>query len=201
MPLLLAVAIAAVLGGCGGSSGEGGRDRALIVQVARGRPIVVCDLDGTIALGGGLVKELFGGAAAGRAAPGSAVALKRLAATHSVVYLTARAELFRAESEAFLRREGYPEGPLDPVSRVALKIRRLRRLRAERPELAWGLGDRWSDAEAYGRVGMRTILIDPGAAEAVVRRRNRRETVVRSWKSVPSVIGVEAEGGGAASDG
>lgn len=133
------------------------------------RPVLVCDVDHTLYDGSGLTAIRDGGFNAARVLTGSPAALARLAERYAIVYLSARDERLRERTEAFLRDGGFPPGPLllwtlegDPVSRAALKSRRLRELRAVWPWLAWGIGDRDSDLRAYRSVGLDTVLIAPG---------------------------------------
>lgn len=177
----------------------GARREAVAYSWAKGTPVIVCDIDGTIYFGGdwggGAGGEFAGIANPENAAPGASVALKELSRDFGIVYLTAREEVFRGKTEQFLRMAGFPPGPLvmwdatqDPVSRAALKKRRLRRLMADWPEVVWGIGDRWSDVEAYRAVGCGVVLIDRGQSEEVQTRVEGQEYAVRGWKEIAALI-------------
>lgn len=165
-----------------------------VFALERGLPAIVCDVDHTIDAAGSVAALMSAAGEAGKPVDGSREALAELAESYSIIYLTARAEPLWAKTEAFLRREAFPDGPLlgwrmgqDPVSRATLKTRRLRELEAVWPTARWGIGDKASDEEAYRAAGLGSILLEPAAAEPV------RQVAdfcwrVRSWRDAVALI-------------
>lgn len=167
-------------------------ERHDVFALERGKPAIVCDVDHTIDAAGSM--RALVGSDAGRPVAGSVEALHALAKDHAIVYLTARAEPLWERTEAFLVREGFPAGPIlgwrmaeDPVSRIALKRRRLRELEDVWPAARWGIGDKASDEAAYRAAGLGSILLDPEADDAVVTTGKHRWRA-RSWPDIVSLI-------------
>lgn len=141
-------------------------------SVAPSRPVIVSDIDGTLSSMAGWKVPFLGERA--EAYPGAAELLRELAETHTLVYLSARDESFRAGSRAFLSRHAFPPGPLllnswgldKPEQREQLrpgrhgefKARVLRSLKERGLTLAFGLGDKETDAEAYEAVDLRSLI-------------------------------------------
>ena len=157
-------------------------------------PAIVCDVDHTIDAAGSLEALLSSEEESGTAVAGSVGALQDLASSYSIIYLTARSGPLWKKTEAFLRRERFPDGALlgwrlseDPVSRTALKKRRLRELDAVWPTARWGIGDKASDEAAYRAAGLGSILLEPTAAEAV-RKVADYCWRARSWDDVVALI-------------
>lgn len=136
------------------------------------RPVIVSDIDGTLSDMAGWKVPLLGDRA--DAFPDAAELLRDLARTHAIVYLSARDESFRASSRAFLSRHAFPPGPIllnswgidRPDQREQLlpgrhgefKARVLASLQERGLSLAFGLGDKETDAEAYEAVGLRSLI-------------------------------------------
>jgi LNS2-like protein (lipin/Ned1/Smp2) len=136
------------------------------------RPVVICDIDGTLSDMGGLRVPVSGWRA--KAFPGAPELLRDLAKTHAIVYLTARDQSFRAASQGFLRKHDFPLGPLLlnswgldkgsqreqllPSRHGRFKLKVLQRLQARGLKLALGIGDKPGDAEAYEGAGVRSFI-------------------------------------------
>ena len=125
-------------------------------------PIVVVDLDHTV-VGSGFAWVLLGDA---KPMPGAGIVMQRLAAKHTVVYLTHRPDFLGTLSKRWLTDNGFPLGPVLTSSIGTLvagsgpyKSARLEALKRAFPNLALGIGDKPSDAKVYVEVGMRAILI------------------------------------------
>lgn len=123
-----------------------------------------------------------------RPLPGARDALAELAGRHRVVYLTARDHVYRGKTRAWLRSNGFPEGPLYPRAGTRFwscrskrhKLARLGELRASWTRIRAGVGDLPSDAEAYAAHAIPPILIAP-------RRPSRLPdgaVWVRSWPEI-----------------
>lgn len=136
------------------------------------RPVVICDIDGTLSDMSGLRVPVSGWRA--KAFPGAPELLRALAKTHAVVYLTARDQSFRAASLGFLRKHDFPLGPLLlnswgldrgsqreqflPSRHGRFKLQVLERLQARGLKLVMGIGDKPGDAEAYEGAGIRSLI-------------------------------------------
>jgi len=125
-------------------------------------PMVIVDLDKTI-VASGFHTVLIGDP---KPMPASAGVLKKLARTHTIVYLTHRPDYFGAKSKQWLGANEYPTGPLllSSISGFlkgsgAYKADVLRDLVRRFRNIKTGIGDKVSDAIAYHENGMRSFLI------------------------------------------
>jgi len=125
-------------------------------------PIVIVDLDKTL-VASGFHTVLIGDP---KPMPASAGVLKKLARTHTVVYLTHRPDYFGLKSKQWLWENDYPKGPLllSSISGFlkgsgAYKTEVLRDLTGRFRNIKTGIGDKVSDAIAYHENGMRSFLI------------------------------------------
>jgi len=125
-------------------------------------PMALVDLDRT------LVATGFQTVLVGDAQPmaGSADVMARLAREHTIVYLTHRPDYFTIKSKAWLRRHGYPRGPvlLSSISGFlagsgTYKTQAIADLRKRFTALGVGIGDKPSDALAYHANGLGSVLI------------------------------------------
>ena len=126
--------------------------------------IAVVDLDKTVVASG------FHTVLLGNPEPmaGSVDVLKRVAADHTIVYLTHRPDYFGPKSKAWLWASGYPRGPvlLSSVSSFlkgsgTYKSDMIRGMKDTFPQVEIGIGDKFSDVEAYHANGLTSILILP----------------------------------------
>ena len=125
-------------------------------------PIIVCDLDDTVIVADAL--RIVPNAA--RALPGSLQVLTQLARDHTIVYLTFRPGPVALRTKSWLASHGYPRGPLlvpDALDLVfgnrRYKSRRLQQITCRFDNVAYGIGDKISDVEAYDENGVSGILI------------------------------------------
>lgn len=136
------------------------------------KPVAVVDIDGTIS---DLPdwKVPFSGARA-PTFPGAPQLLADLAATHQIVYLTARDDSFDAQTRPFLARHGFPAGPviyndlglstigeirqLFPSEHGPFKLRKLQELLARGIKVEVGIGNAETDAFAYEGAGIASYL-------------------------------------------
>ena len=124
--------------------------------------MLIVDLDKTI-VASGFHTVLIGDP---KPMPASAGVLKKLARTHTVVYLTHRPDYFGAKSKKWLWENDFPKGPLllSSISGFlkgsgAYKADVLRDLVKRFRNIKTGIGDKVSDAIAYHDNGMRSFLI------------------------------------------
>ena len=126
------------------------------------RRLMVVDLDKTL-VASGFYTVLVGDP---EPTGDSARVLNKFAERFAVIYLTHRPDLFAASSKDWLRRHGYPAGPLLSSSLSSFfegsekyKTGRLSQLKKEFPNLKLGIGDKFSDARAYAANGMTAYII------------------------------------------
>ncbi len=133
----------------------------LVVARSRDTPIVVIDLDHTI-VDAGFFRVLLGGA---KPMDRSLEVTKRIAKEYTVVYLTQRPEVLTRKSKLWLVKHGYPAGPIMlSAGKVFLdsgrfKTGKLKALRRAYPNVRFGIGDKFSDTEAYVANGLKAYLI------------------------------------------
>jgi len=134
----------------------------LVCCPEKNRELMVVDLDKTL-VASGFSTVLLGDP---MPVPDSVRILNKFAQRFTLIYLTHRPDLFAASSKDWLRKHGYPPGPLLLSSLSSFfegsekyKTGRLSRLKKEFPNLTLGIGDKFSDARAYAANGMAAYLI------------------------------------------
>ena len=151
------------------------------------RRTLVVDVDGTICDASGLA-VLTKPSSDLRERDGSAAALRALASTFDVVYLTGRDDALLARTREWLDLREFPHGPilvrnlgLFTLSARRYKARVLDDLRREFT-LSAGVGDREEDAKAYLAAGMIAILV--GDEDDVPKGASK----VASWSDVARLL-------------
>lgn len=164
-------------------------------------PFVVIDLDRTI-VQSGFWRVLLGGA---KVAPDSVEVVNRIAGQYAVIYLTHRPDLLTSRSKSWLREHGYAPGPLLVSDLGAafgdsgrFKTAKLAAIREAFPNVAIGIGDRVSDAQAYAANGLTAYLLVRYKSKPQDMRRlagqirqlggNGRIQVVSGWREVEAGI-------------
>lgn len=96
----------------------------------------------------------------------SVAALRGLGPDFHIVYLTGRPRFLLEKTRAWLRERGFPEGPVVTAKGVremfspgSFKERKLEGLRGDWPHLLIGIGDKASDANAYGANDMLSLIV------------------------------------------
>ncbi len=161
---------------------------------------VVVDLDHTV-VDAGLDEVLLGDP---DPLPDAAAVLTDLARQQHVLYLTHRPEFLRSRSKRFLKKWGFPEGPLLMCTldewasgSESFKTGELDRLLALFPNITLGVGDRISDGVAYRGNGLDCfIIVQPQkltAAQRVVLADqlevlDDQAQVVTSWDQIRAVL-------------
>jgi hypothetical protein len=118
--------------------------------------------------------------------PGAVKALRELAVTYRIIYLSARDEILYEKTRAWLEKKGFPEGPVFcrdfhlGDKQEAFKERFIADLKKHYPNVSVGVGDQPSDAHAYLNNGLRTFLIQKKESGAAPKG----AVVVRSWQEV-----------------
>lgn len=161
---------------------EGDPAPLLVEVVPPDRPVLVADIDGTLANVHQVV-HAFRDNAAIRPHEGAAATLTALQTRYSILYLTARDHIFRAKTLDWLRANGFPEAPVLvrrrrfwSQSAARHKRERLAEL-ASRVPLAAGIGDLPADIAVYRERQMKAFLIGRRTAEGAVR--------IESWRELP----------------
>jgi phosphatidate phosphatase APP1 len=170
-------------------------------------PMIAVDLDKTVVASG--FSHVLTGSATAMA--GASDVLTRVAKTQTVIYLTQRPDFLGLSSKKWLADNGFPRGPMltTTVAQLAeasgaYKSGRLAELRKTYKNIAFGIGDKLSDAEAYAANGLRPIMIlavnwaDP--SPAVFEKLSRQvdaapesTQVVTSWAEISQVLFEKAE--------
>ncbi|MFO8011771.1 MAG: hypothetical protein R6X20_00555 [Phycisphaerae bacterium] len=126
--------------------------------------MVICDLDKTV-VASGFQTVLLGNP---DPMPGSVDVLKRLAADRTVIYLTHRPDYFGPKSKRWLWAQGYPRGPVLLSTESSFlkgsgtfKREMLQTLKKDFAKIEVGIGDKFSDVEAYHAAGLTGILVLP----------------------------------------
>ena len=167
------------------------KPRELLVACrAAETPIAVVDLDKTVVASG------FHTVLLGNPTPmaRSAEVLKRLAGTHTIVFLTHRPDYFGPKSKTWLKAKGYPPGPvlLSTVGSFlkgsgAYKSEMIAALKKRFTKVEVGIGDKTSDVRAYHENGLKAFLIIQIADDASAAG---LEVLADSIKDLPDAIHV-----------
>jgi hypothetical protein len=172
----------------------------LVSARAKDTKFVVLDLDHTV-VGSSFFRVLFGGA---KPMPKAAEVVKELTKNYSLIYLTHRPGLLTIKSKKWLVDNGFPRAPL-LVSKFKqamgdsgkFKTGRLEALREQFPNVAIGIGDKLSDAEAYVANGLKAYLIphydrkdddDVRDMAEKIRKLNKNIQVVDDWDQIRAGI-------------
>jgi len=173
----------------------------LVACRAPDTPLAVVDLDKTVVASG------FQTVLLGNPEPmeGSVDVLKRLADDHTIIYLTHRPDYFGPKSKDWLKAQGFPRGPvlLSSVESFrkgsgTYKSDMIKTLKARFSRVELGIGDKFSDVQAYHDNGMKAILILPVPENATSKdlRALADEVaalpaaihVVRTWDQVQAIL-------------
>jgi len=164
---------------------------ALVRIVERDTPIIVVDIDHTIAdvsPQGFIFKKVQNV----RPLLGSRESLDELSKSMQILYLSARDHIFTRKTKLWLRAAEFPEAPVYlrkgtrfwSASPQDHKIERLKELRTRFPNIRWGVGDKPGDVAAYTAHGIRPILIAPSRPLGVTED----VPCVPDWKAVMELI-------------
>ncbi len=164
--------------------------------------LIVIDLDHTV-VDSGFSRVLIDGA---KPMAGAARVIEELtAAGYGVIYLTHRPNLMTTKNKKWLADNGLPRAPLlgsdvkDLLDSGKFKTGRIKQLRKHFPNTTIGVGDKFTDAEAYADNKMTAYLIpdydrdgdDAGDFRKLakkVRKLGRRVQVVDGWDEVRAGI-------------
>lgn len=154
-----------------GKSGPAATSRLFVLDPAR--PCAVVDIDMTISNLAEWLVPFAGGKA--RAFEQSPEVLRDLARTHTIIYLTARDDVHDGRTRAFLKRRGFPDGPvvfndmglttkeerdqLNAGNHGLYKLGVLNALKARGVRPVLGIGNTPTDAFAYEGAGLRSYIL------------------------------------------
>lgn len=92
--------------------------------------------------------------------------LTELAGDYELLYLTARPSFLLEKTRKWLAMRGFPAAPIvvshlkrDLLNQGRFKAQVLERLKRDWPNILIGIGDRTSDAHAYGETGLLSIIV------------------------------------------
>jgi hypothetical protein len=126
----------------------------------------------------------------------SAQTLRDLARDFHILYLTDRTRSLLERTRQWLSGHDFPDGPVltsesfrQMLRPGTFKEKRLRELRKEWPNLLIGVGNRPSDADAYGANDMLALVI-AGQGE---RNFGRHALVFRDWKALSHFLAANHE--------
>ncbi|MBI4564789.1 MAG: hypothetical protein HY716_08885 [Planctomycetes bacterium] len=165
---------------------HGGASALFLVRIVpKEAPILVCDLDHTVADISAIRYAITPNEKV-PALAGAERVLPRLGERFTLVYLTARDHVFSRKTKEWFPLKGLPESPVLlrrkrfwSQSPFAHKMDRLTELAREH-RLAAGVGDLDSDMEAYRRHGMNAYLMSPSGRG----RAEKDVTVVKDWEDL-----------------
>ena len=167
------------------------RVEAYIAVYETGEPVLVTDIDMTLAHCsplGFITKSNL----AVRPLIDSPISLQNLSRDYRIVYLSARDHVFVPKTRAWLRMNGFPNGPLllrrkrfNRASPLEHKRERLREVKREVGGMRYGIGDKPHDVVAYHEQGIRPIWITNKTNGALPGETIR----VSSWKEIVKEIG------------
>jgi hypothetical protein len=145
-----------------------------VFEMERERVAIIVDVDHTIARTDyrALLFSPFDGKS--QPIPHSQEVLNELAQDFTIIYLTGRPRAMQTKTREWLAANDYPPGPVVVASEIRdaarngrFKLRVLGRLQSKWPNLLIGVGDRPSDARAYGANQMLALIIAPREMEKI----------------------------------
>lgn len=152
------------------------------------RTIIVVDIDRTIARTDFDHLVLRDGADE-RSTPlaGSRRTMEMLARDCRFIYVTARPRFLLEKTRMWLEDEEFPPGPViaspglrEAIQRTEYKLEVLAQLRKLWPTLLIGIGNSESDAEAYEKSGLLTLLVNQKRTETILPKTYG----FRNWKAL-----------------
>jgi hypothetical protein len=163
------------------------KSQAKVYSWEKGRPILVCDIDGTISETDAEALLFDHWDTKSRPLPDAPEALQHLAKHYNLLFLTGRPVAWYGKTEKWLEDKAFPTAPvvLAPDVRDAIKVeqfkaRTISMLRKLYPNALIGIGNAVTDWQAYSASGMLTLIIHDGK-----NRRFRSEAFsMRSWKQI-----------------
>ena len=116
------------------------------------------------------------------AVPGSVACLNELSQNYKIVYLGARPNFTRSYTEEWLKKMGFPKGPLYLARTQRGRLSLVKAMAAKFDFIA-GIGDRWDDNELHAEIGCFSIILQEyeGRWETVCERLERLQ---RKWKQI-----------------
>lgn len=153
-------------------------------------PLLICDIDKTISAASHLVAT-FGPNPILRPIPEAREVLERLSERFQIVYLSARDHMFFEKTRRWLRKHGFPEGPLFlrrirfwSASPERHKELRLAEILHPFSGPKVGIGDRLGDARAYLASGVHPILFGCSAPAELKGKVDEAPT----WRDVEMIL-------------
>jgi hypothetical protein len=190
------------------SVGDTPGDDFIVMTAAAGRPLLVTDIDHTIA-DVGAIEFLTSKPEDVKTLPNAVPVLTRLAKTHGIIYLTHRDDTFTHATKAWLKHHNFPPGVVlfSDTSKTAFigsaetgKTERIAALMKTYQGIAFGVGDRKEDGIAYANNAIRSFVIVPGADRSNPEHRDghhEKAVIVEGWDEVEALLATPPAAGAA----
>lgn len=133
--------------------------------------------------------------------PDSPEVLRALSKKYTIIYLTAREEIFRRKTKTWLADKGFPAGPVyfwdmqkDEFRSGQYKAEMIEKLKKDWPSIFAGAGDQVSDATAYQANGMKAYIFRKPNAESAEDEKDERAEFPEgtifftSWKELQKIL-------------
>lgn len=137
------------------------------------RVIIVVDIDNTIYHSDDIKAFIKTEEPKLRPIKDSRETLTRLAERYEILYVTARPRRLLEGTRKTLQDDGFPLGPVFTSAGVTANLQivkskrdNIMRVKKDWPNVLIGIGNRATDAEAYGECGMLAIIVRPEAEES-----------------------------------
>ena len=120
-----------------------------------------------------------------RAIPGSVECLNRLSQSYGIVYIGARPDAARVHTKDWLKKMGYPKGPVYLAESQKDRLSFIDELVGKFDFIA-GIGDRWDDNELHLEIGCLSIILQEceGQWDTVaehIERYHRNRKMEKTW--------------------
>jgi len=168
-----------------------GKDIAASARAYHWRPdrvVIVVDVDNTICETV-VEKLIFGGGKEPTLRPiaDSKETMVRLAQQYEILYVTARPRRVLEATREWLDKHGFPPGPVLTAPGVGpslkpteTKIDIIGNLKKDWPNILIGIGNSATDAQAYGKCGMLTLILRPDPKD----EHGRHAIFMSSWYNI-----------------
>lgn len=152
-------------------------------------PVIVIDLDETLVMSR-YVDIVLRRQDPSQPMPNARKAVRCLAQQFGIIYLSSRARLFRNMTQNWLRRHGFPPGPILHTRDIfaifhqrKAKTRMVQELKKRGVHVVAGIGDKAGDEQAFSDNNVLPIII-----AKLYFPRNQETIVVPDWSRIPEIL-------------
>lgn len=177
-------------------AGDTLKGEGLVFRFPPGRPVIVCDIDGTVSMTHYRELVFDEHDLASRPFENAASVLTKLNERFGLVYLTARPGFLLEKSKRWLDANGFPRAPVITTPSLAeslgvqkFKAQRIAHLKRVLGRVGIGIGNADTDSEAYAMQHLLTIIIDSEDDN----RFRAHAVVLRDWKMVEAFFDANHE--------